>query len=117
MEQEAHNLVMATYIIGSIVVSLLSAVTVAAWKIKGGLDKRDARLDDQEKDLKAVRKSQGDHESECIGFRQKMDKRFDKIDERFDRGNRQFRLIERSLGKLEGAVGVKEKTEFATDDD
>lgn len=91
--QDIDALVNVTLAIGGLLVGIVSGIGILVWRVKGGLDKRDARL-------KAVETGLAAHEEECAEFREAVEKRFDD-------GAKHFTSIERSLGRIEGAIGVK----------
>ena len=117
MEQEAHNLVMATYIIGGAVISLLLFVAATAWKIKGGLDRRDSEVKTLQDGQATIESNQNKHEVECQDFRREVKAEFRRGSDRFKElhdaivDNKselkdEIGAINASLGFIEGHLGV-----------
>ena len=90
--QDLEALVNITIAFGSVLIVIGSGIGVLIWRVSGGLKSRDLRLDAVEKGLTA-------HESECVKFRGTVEKRFEE-------GSQHFSRIERSLGRIEGAMGL-----------
>ena len=91
--QTVDHLVQITLGLGTLVTTILMWVAVIAWRISRGLAKRDARIEQ-------IAQGLADHEHECTDFRQK-------VDERFTAGTEHFSRIERSLGRIEGKMGIQ----------
>ena len=90
--QDLEALVNITIAFGSVLIAIGTVIGVLIWRVSGGLKTRDLRLDAVEKGLTA-------HEDECAKFRESVEKRFKE-------GSRHFGRIERSLGRIEGAMGL-----------
>ena len=90
--QDIEALVNITIAFGSVLVLIASGIGVLIWRVSAGLKVRDLRLD-------AVEKGLATHEGECAKFRESVVKRFDE-------GSKHFRQTERSLGRIEGAMGL-----------
>ena len=88
--EQLDSLVNITLGVGSVLTMLVSIVAVIAWRIGRGLSNRDQQVKDVVSRLDA-------HEKECIDFREK-------VATRFKEGSEHFTHIERSLGRIEGAV-------------
>ena len=97
--QDLEALVNITIAFGSALIVIGSGIGVLIWRVSGGIKSRDLRLEAVEARLEA-------HEDECVKFRESVVKRFDE-------GSEHFRQTERSLGRIEGAMGLK--TAPATD--
>ena len=92
--QDIESLVNITVAFGSALVVIVMGIGVLIWRVASGLKVRDLRLQSVEDGLKS-------HEGECVKFRES-------VEARLDEGTDHFSRIERSLGRIEGAMGLPE---------
>jgi len=91
--QDAAALTEITYIIGGSILALLTFVSVTAWRIGRSLQRRDDAIE-------KVTGRLAEHEAECVSFREETASQFAD-------GRREFKRINRSLGRIEGKLGIE----------
>ena len=79
--------------VGGALIALCTFVAVMAYRMGKGLEKRDAAIATVAGDL-------AKHEKECAAFR-------NEVARQFNEGSKQFRQINRSLGRIEGKLGIE----------
>ena len=90
--QDIEALVNITIAFGSALVVVATVIGLLIWRVSAGLKVRDLRL-------AAVEAGLATHEGECVKFRES-------VAQSFSEGSKHFRQTERSLGRIEGAMGL-----------
>ena len=91
--RQIEPLVNVIYIGAGVTISLLVTVTVITWRISRGIAKRDAELETVSDAVAAQRSALEEHEAKC--------------DQRHEADDKWRRFMERSIGRIEGALGIE----------
>lgn len=88
---------------GGIMLALLVLVAGLAWKLGRGLKARDDLIAENRAANEATAAALQAHDEECKQWRKDFRK---EMAEEFKAGSRRFRNVERSLGRIEGHLGI-----------